>query len=114
MLRSYYKASRVTNQQFGHRTISEQEHFYEQKVASQGIWIARYLTVGVICCTANTIDVAVACRESGIATIRTIGFRRRSISFSFMLNSIFVCLLGGALGCCATLPYNGLSTGMDN
>jgi putative ABC transport system permease protein len=33
---------------------------------------------------------------------------------SFLLESILLCLMGGALGCLATLPFNGLSTGTVN
>ena len=33
---------------------------------------------------------------------------------AFLLESLFICVLGGLLGCLATLPFNGLSTGTAN
>lgn len=49
-----------------------------------------------------------------IGRLRAIGFRRRRILFSFLLESVLLCLAGGLLGCLATLPFNGLSTGTAN
>jgi putative ABC transport system permease protein len=31
-----------------------------------------------------------------------------------LLESLLLCLLGGVLGCLATLPFNGISTGTAN
>ena len=55
-----------------------------------------------------------ASRAREIGTLRAIGFRRGSILSSFLLESIVLCLGGGVLGCLATLPFNGLSTGTAN
>lgn len=63
---------------------------------------------------ANTMYAAVASRGREIGALRAIGFSRRSVLFSFLLESVLLCLLGGALGCLATLPFNGLSTGTAN
>jgi putative ABC transport system permease protein len=46
--------------------------------------------------------------------LRAIGFGRGSILLSFLFESVLLCLLGGLLGCLATLPFNGLSTGTAN
>ena len=63
---------------------------------------------------ANTMYAAVASRGREIGTLRALGFGRTSILFSFMLESMILCLIGGILGCLATLPFNGLSTGTAN
>lgn len=107
------------DQQFGLKAIGEQQYYDEQKTASLairivGYFIAGFLTIGAMFGAANTMYAAVAGRAREIGTLRAIGFRRRSILFSFMLESILLCLLGGALGCLATLPFNGLSTGTAN
>lgn len=107
------------DQQFGLKAIGEQAYYDEQKTASiairiVGYFIAGFLTVGAMFGAANTMYAAVAGRAREIGTLRAIGFRRRSILFSFMLESILLCLLGGALGCLATVPLNGLSTGTAN
>jgi putative ABC transport system permease protein len=57
---------------------------------------------------------AVASRAREIGTLRALGFRRRSILCSFLLEAVLICLAGGILGCLATLPFNGLSTGTAN
>jgi putative ABC transport system permease protein len=43
-----------------------------------------------------------------------LGFRRRSILASFLFESVLLCVMGGILGCLATLPLYGLSTGTAN
>jgi putative ABC transport system permease protein len=63
---------------------------------------------------ANTMYAAVASRGREIGTLRALGFRRGSILASFLFESVVLCLLGGLLGCVATLPFNGLSTGTAN
>jgi putative ABC transport system permease protein len=79
-----------------------------------GYFIAGFLTVGAMFAAANTMYAAVASRAREIGTLRALGFRRRSILFSFLLESMLLCLAGGLLGCLATLPFNGLSTGTAN
>jgi putative ABC transport system permease protein len=63
---------------------------------------------------ANTMYAAVASRGREIGTLRALGFSRFSILSSFMLESVILCVMGGLLGCLATLPFNGLSTGTAN
>ncbi len=63
---------------------------------------------------ANTMYSAVASRGREIGTLRALGFPRRTVLTSFLLESLVICLLGGAIGCLATLPFNGLSTGTAN
>jgi putative ABC transport system permease protein len=63
---------------------------------------------------ANTMYAAVAGRAREIGTMRALGFSRRSILAAFLLESVLLCLLGGAIGCLATVPFNGYSTGAAN
>jgi putative ABC transport system permease protein len=46
--------------------------------------------------------------------MRALGFSRSSILTAFLLESVVLCLLGGAIGCLATVPFNGYSTGAAN
>jgi putative ABC transport system permease protein len=105
--------------QFKLQPISETKYFEGQKSASiaikfVGFVIAGFLTVGAMFAAANTMYAAVASRSREIGTLRALGFQRRSVLTSFMLESLVICLLGGAIGCLATLPFNGLSTGTAN
>ena len=40
-----------------------------------------------------------------------LGFRRRSIYWAFMLESLAVSVVGGLIGCVLSLPLHGLVTG---
>ncbi len=111
---------RIQNdEQFNLKVIGEKEYFEQQMTASLaikivGYFIAGFLTIGAMFAADNTKYAAVASRAREIGTLRALGFRRRSILFSFLLESILLCLAGGILGCLATLPFNGLSTGTAN
>lgn len=107
------------DERFALKAIGETEYYAEQM--DQGIFfklvgylIAGFLTMGAMFAAANTMYAAVAGRSREIGTLRALGFRRREVLSSFLFESILLCLLGGVLGCLATLPFNGLSTGTAN
>jgi putative ABC transport system permease protein len=107
------------DEQFNLKVVDEPQYYADQMTASLairivGYFIAGFLTVGAMFAAANTMYAAVASRAREIGTLRALGFRRRSILFSFLLESMLLCLAGGLLGCLATLPFNGLSTGTAN
>ena len=107
------------DEQFQLDAVGESEYFERQMTASiaikfVGFAIAGFLTLGAMFAAANTMYAAVASRGREIGTLRAIGFSRRSVLSSFLFESVLLCLLGGLLGCLATLPFNGLSTGTAN
>lgn len=107
------------DEQFKLDAMDEPQYFEKQMSASiaikfVGFAIAIFLTMGAMFAAANTMYAAVASRGREIGTLRAIGFSRRSILISFLFESVLLCLLGGILGCLATLPFNGLSTGTAN
>lgn len=109
----------IENDQFNLKAVTEPEYYAEQMTSSiaikfVGYVIAAFLTFGAMFAAANTMYAAVASRGREIGTLRAIGFKRRSILASFLFESVVLCLLGGLLGCLATLPFNGLSTGTAN
>ena len=104
------------NDQFKLKAIGETEYFENQKSSAIAIKIVAYiiagfLTVGAMFAAANTMYAAVSNRGREIGTLRAVGFPRRSILTSFMLESLVLCSLGGILGCLATIPLNGLAGG---
>lgn len=108
-----------TDEQFKLDAMDEPAYFERQMEMSIaikfiGYAIGVFLTMGAMFAAANTMYAAVASRGREIGTLRAIGFSRRSILLSFLFESVLLCLLGGALGCLATLPLNGLSTGTAN
>ena len=107
------------DEQFNLKVIDEQQYYQDQMTATiairiVGYFIAGFLTIGAMFAAANTMYAAVANRTREIGTLRALGFRRRSILSSFLLESVLLCLAGGILGCLATLPFNGLTTGTAN
>lgn len=53
---------------------------------------------------------AVAERGREIATIRALGFGSGAVISSFLIEGLLISLAGGAIGCLAILPLNGLTT----
>jgi putative ABC transport system permease protein len=107
------------DERFNLKAIDERKYYEEQMTASiavkvVGYFIAAFLTVGAMFAAANTMYAAVASRAQEIGTLRAIGFGRGSILLSFLFESVVLCMMGGILGCLATLPFNGLSTGTAN
>ena len=107
------------DEQFKLQPFDETE-YYEKQMSSSivikfvGFALAIFLTMGVMFAAANTMYAAVASRGREIGALRAIGFSRRSILTSFLFEAVLLCLLGGLVGCLATLPLNGLSTGTLN
>ena len=66
---------------------------------------------GAVFSAMNTMYATVGARSREIGTLRVLGYKRRDIYVSFMIESILLALLGGALGCAFSLPLNGLATG---
>ncbi len=107
------------DEQFGLAALAEPEYFADQAKSGLAIkivgrLIAIILTIGAMFAVANTMYAAVASRAREIGTLRALGFNRRTVLFSFLLESLVLCLIGGAVGCLGALPLNGLSTGTAN
>jgi putative ABC transport system permease protein len=59
----------------------------------------------------NTMYAIVAARTREVATLRALGFSRFSVLFAFVTESVFLSLVGGALGCALALFANGYTAG---
>jgi putative ABC transport system permease protein len=97
----------------------EKEYFESQTSTSAPIRILGYMvaiimSIGSCFAVMNTMYAATAYRTREIATLRVLGFKRRSILLSFMLESLVLAILGGIVGCLLALPVNGISTGTLN
>jgi putative ABC transport system permease protein len=107
------------DEQFKLDAVDEATYYERQMSASfaikfVGVVFAAFLTMGAMFAAANTMYAAVASRSREIGALRAIGFSRRSVLTSFLLESVVLCLLGGVLGCLLVIPFNGLSTGTAN
>ena len=79
-----------------------------------GGFVAFVMAIGAVFGALNTMYSAVAERSREIATMRALGFGAAAVVVSFLFEALFISFLGGALGCIAVLPLNGLTTGAMN
>jgi len=98
---------------------SEYQYYADQTNGLMGIVIlvaivTFFMTIGAILGTMNTMFSAIASRGRELATLRALGFKRRSIILSVVIESAFVALLGGLAGLILALPINAISTGTTN
>lgn len=78
------------------------------------IFLAGIMGIGAIFGAINTMYAAVASRGPEIGVLLTLGFRPRSVMGSFLVESVLIAVIGGALGCLIALPINGLVTSTTN
>jgi putative ABC transport system permease protein len=79
-----------------------------------GFMVAFVMGIGAVFGAFNTMYSAVAARAREIAMLRALGFGGGSVVLSWLLESAFLALIGGLLGCLAVLPINGLTTSTLN
>jgi len=97
----------------------EQEYFANQTstatpIKVMGYVVAIIMAIGSCFAIMNTMYAATAYRSREIATLRVLGYKRRNILVSFMLESLVLSVLGGIVGVMLALPVNGISTGTMN
>jgi putative ABC transport system permease protein len=76
--------------------------------------VAAVMAIGAVFGALNTMYSAVAERGREIGTMRALGFTGAAVVFSFMVEALLISFVGGALGCVAVLPVNGITTGAMN
>jgi len=79
-----------------------------------GTFITVIMAVGAIFGAANTMFASVGARTREIATLLVLGFRPWAVMLSFVIESVIIALIGGAIGCLLALPINGLTTSTTN
>ena len=101
------------------KPVMEREYFESQMQTATpirvfGSLIAVLMSIGATFAAMNTMYAAVARRSREMGTLRALGFSRRSILTSFVLESVLIAMLGGLLGCLLSLGINGVTTGTTN
>ena len=101
--------------------VDREVDYYEKEsralstlIAVLGSIVAAVMGIGAVFGALNTMYSAVAERSREIATMRALGFGSASVVVSFLIESLFIAFLGGALGCLAVLPLNGYTTAAMN
>jgi putative ABC transport system permease protein len=97
--------------------VKEERRFYDDEAGPTGraifglaVFVSVVMGVGAVFGAMNTMYAVVASRTREIGTLRALGFSRRSILMAFVIESAFLALLGGTLGCVLALPAHGLTT----
>lgn len=114
-------SKRITDDQRLHLKAMPERAFYEdQQGGASGflkgiaVFISLIMAIGAGFAGMNTMYAAVARRTKEIGTLRVLGFSRRSILISFVLESVAIAVIGVGIGILLALPLNFVSTGTAN
>ncbi len=98
------------------RADSEVDYYSKQTATAGpikivGNFLATAMSIGAIFAAMNTMYASVGSRTREIGTLRVLGFRRRTILLSFIIEGALLAAIGGGIGCLLALPLHGYSTG---
>src|SRR5262249_9674455 len=71
--------------------------------------VAVIMAIGGLFGVMNTMFAAIAQRTKDIGVLRILGYARWQLLLSFLLESLLLALVGGALGCAVGSLFHGLS-----
>jgi putative ABC transport system permease protein len=92
------------------RWIRAQPQMQLEAVPERKYYVAAVMGVGAVFGAINTMYAIVSARTREIGTLRALGFPRRAILASFLIESVILAVVGGAIGCLLAFPMNGFST----
>lgn len=96
----------------GERTYYEnQSKTVSDPLLALTYFVSFFMGIGAVFGAMNTMYAIVAARTREIGTLRALGFSRLSILVSFLVESVFLAVVGGAVGCLLAFPMNGFTTG---
>lgn len=105
----------------GHALKTEEEYYGSQTMTAQplkvlGSLLALLMGPGAAFAAMNSMFAAIASRTREIGTLRVLGFRRIAVLISFILESLFLALIGGGVGCAVSFGLMKIATtyGMAN
>lgn len=84
--------------QIEQKYYESQSEFLATFIRVLGIFVTIIFSVGAIVGATITMYASVANRTVEIGTLRSLGFSRRSILSAFLIESLFIALIGGAIG----------------
>jgi putative ABC transport system permease protein len=111
---------RISDDQRLHlKALPEKAYWADQtrpalRIKSLGLFLVLVMSIGACFAAMNTMYAAVSHRARETVILQVLGFGRRSILVSFLIESLIVSLAGGILGCLLALPIHGVSTGTAN
>jgi ABC-type antimicrobial peptide transport system permease subunit len=113
------KATIETDNRLKLRVKTEKKYYEEQTSGLLGIVIlvnvvTFFMVIGAILGSMNAMFSAVASRTRELATFRALGFKRRAVLATVVVEAAIVSSVGGLLGVLLALPVNGIATGTTN
>jgi putative ABC transport system permease protein len=115
-----FKASLESNRQLNLQALREATYYEKQSegvstfIMIMGTMIALFFSVGAMLGAMITMHAAVAARQREIGTLRALGFGKFSILLAFLIESIFLALIAGAIGALASLAMGQVRFPMVN
>jgi len=115
-----FKALVEQNRQLGLSVQREADYYAKQSemtadfLTIMGTMIAVLFSIGAMIGATITMNAQVANRQREIGTLRALGFSRRSILTSFLLESLVLATMGGAVGAAASLGLQFVKITMLN
>jgi putative ABC transport system permease protein len=98
--------------------MEQERQYYEdqagpvaQSLRTLAWFVSIVMGIGAVFGAMNTMYAIVAARTREIGTLRALGFSRSSILLAFLIESAFLALLGGVVGCLLAFTMNGYTTG---
>ena len=98
---------------------TEHKYYEDQTSGLLGIRIlvtivTFFMILGATLGAMNTMFSSVASRKRELATMRALGFKRRDVLLSVVVEAVVVAGLAGIAGVLLALPVNGIATGTAN
>lgn len=115
-----FRADMEQGRQLGLLAMRETVFFEKQSegtalfLSALGFTISFFFSLGAMIGAMITMYASVAARSREIGTLRALGFSRFSIVVSFMIESVFLALIGGVVGAVASLAMGLVSFQMIN
>jgi putative ABC transport system permease protein len=115
-----FKTAMEGNKQYGYMALREPAYLEKQSqgtsifIGALGTLISVFFAIGAMIGATITMYAAVANRQREIGTLRALGFSRRSVLSSFLLEAILLALLGGLVGAAASLAMGFVRFSMMN
>ena len=100
--------------------VESERDYYEGQMSAaipvqfMGTVVALVMALGGAFACMNTMYTAIARRAAEIGVLRVLGFTRGSVLVCFLVESMLISLLGGAIGCVLALPLNRFETAIGS
>jgi putative ABC transport system permease protein len=115
-----FKTSIESNRQLGLEVQRESDYYEKQSegtslfITTLGTIVAFFFAIGAMIGAMITMYSAVANRKREIGTLRALGFGKRAIMTSFLLESLLLALVGGVVGAGCSLAMGFVEFSMVN